>query len=129
MRIQADQKIVGYPAVQVRQLMRETVGRSITLRYVQEILKCSDSSARRVMKSLEAEGLIEPVHEHFEPSMKGSALAMAKAAPPLRRETADRLITEVINRAWAVNGDESWAYGVGRLVVFGSCEEWIGRTM
>jgi predicted nucleotidyltransferase len=127
MRIQADQTIVGYPAVQVRQLMRETVGRSITLRYIQEILKCSDSSARQVMKSLEAEGLIEPVHDHFEPSMKGSALAMAKAAPPLRRETADRLITEVINRARAVNGDERWAYRVGRLVVFGSCARGVDR--
>ena len=50
-----------------------------------------------------------------------SVLAMAKAAPPLRRKTADRLITEVINRACAVNGNESWAYRVGRLVVFGSC--------
>jgi predicted nucleotidyltransferase len=127
MRIQLDQKTVGYPAVQVRQLMRETVGRSVTLRYVQEILKCSDSSARRVMKSLEAEGLIRPVYDHFEPSMKGSALAMAKAAPPLRRGTADRLITEVINRARSVNGDESWAYRVRRLVVFGSCARRVDR--
>jgi len=127
MRIQVDQKIIGYAAIQIRQLMRETLGRSITLRYVQEILKCSDSSARQVMKSLEAEGLIAPVHDHFEPSMKGRALAMAKAAPPLRRETADRLITEVINRARAVNGDESWAYRVRRLVIFGSCARGLDR--
>lgn len=46
MRITADQKIAGYPAVQIRQLMRETVGRSTTPRYVREILQCSDSVAR-----------------------------------------------------------------------------------
>jgi len=79
------------------------------------------------MKNLEVEGFIEPVHDHFEPSMKGSALALAKAAPPLRRETADRLITEVINRARAVNGDKSWAYRIGRLGVFGSCARGVDR--
>ncbi len=49
MRIRSEQKIAGYPAVQIRQLMRETVGRSITIRYVREILGCSDSAAARVM--------------------------------------------------------------------------------
>jgi predicted nucleotidyltransferase len=52
--------------------------------------------------------------------MKGSALAMATAAPPLRRETAERLITQLVERARAVNKDDRWAYRVGRLVVFGS---------
>jgi predicted nucleotidyltransferase len=79
------------------------------------------------MKRLEKEGLIEPVHDHFEPSMKGSALAMAKAELPLRRETADRLIAEVVNRARAVNGDEKWAYRVGKLVVFGSYARGVER--
>ena len=45
---------------------------------------------------------------------------MATAAPPLRRETAERLITQLVERARAVNKDDRWAYRVGRLVVFGS---------
>ena len=121
MRIRTDQTIVGYPALQVRQLMRKTVGRPITLRYVQEILQCSSSSARRVMRNLEAEGFTDSVHGTFEPSTKGSALAMATAAPPLRRETAERLIRDVINRARAVNRNGEWAYRIRRLVLFGSC--------
>ncbi|MBV9500808.1 MAG: hypothetical protein JO138_15660 [Acidobacteriaceae bacterium] len=121
MRIQRDQKIVGYPALLVRQLMRETVGRSITPRYVQEILKCSDFSARRVMRKLEVEGFAQFVQGHLEPSTKGSALAMAKASPALRRKTAERLISEVIDRARSLNRDEKWPYRIGRLVIFGSC--------
>jgi predicted nucleotidyltransferase len=101
--------------------MRETIGRSITPRYVQEILKCSDSSARRVMGKLEAEDFAESVEGHLEPSTKGSALAMARASPPLRRETAERLISQVIDRARALNRDEKWAYRIGRLAIFGSC--------
>ena len=121
MRIQTDQKIVGHPALRIRQLMRETVGRPITLRYVQEILQCSDSSARRVMRKLEAEGFAQSVQGHLEPSIKGSALAMAKAAPALRRETAERLISDVISRARALNRYGKWAYRIGTLIIFGSC--------
>ena len=110
MRITADQKIAGYPAVQIRQLMRETVGRSITLRYVREILRCSDAPASRVLNCLQEDGFVEPVRGHLEPTTKGSALAMATAAPPLRRETAERLIAGLIERARSLNADERWAY-------------------
>jgi predicted nucleotidyltransferase len=120
MRITADQKIAGHPAVQIRQLMRETVGRSITPRYAREILQCSDSVARQVLDDLQMEGFVDYVNGHLEPSMKGSALAMATAAPPLRRDTAERLVTHLVERARAINKDDRWAYRVGRLVVFGS---------
>jgi len=45
---------------------------------------------------------------------------MATAASPLRRETAERLIAEIIERARSINNDEKWSYRIGRLVVFGS---------
>jgi hypothetical protein len=121
MRIQADQNIVGYPALRVRQLLRETDGRPITLRHVKEILKCSDFSARQVMRKLEAEGFAESMQGHLEPSTKGNALAMATAMPPLRRETADRLVSDVVDRARAVNRDAKWAYRIAVVVIFGSC--------
>ena len=45
---------------------------------------------------------------------------MATAAPPLRRETAARLIAGVVERARALNADDRWAYRIGMVVVFGS---------
>ena len=120
MRITLSQKIAGYPAGQIRQLMRETVGRSITLRYVREILQCSDSAAIQVLNRLQEQGFVEPIQDHLEPSTKGSALAMATAAAPLRRETAERLIEDVIERARSINEDDKWSYRIGKLVVFGS---------
>lgn len=127
MRITADQRIAGYPAVQIRQLMRETVGRAITLRYVREILQCSDSAAMRILNHLRREGFVDSVQDHLEPSTKGSALAMATAAPPLRRETAEHLIDGLIGRAWAINADSKWAYRIGMLVLFGSCVRGVER--
>lgn len=106
MRIATSQKIAGYPATRIRQLMRETIGRSITLRYVREILRCSDSAAIRVLDDLRNEGFVHSVRDHFEPSTKGTALAMATAAAPLRREMAERLIAAVVDRARAINADK-----------------------
>ena len=63
----------------------------------------------------------------FEVSVKGNALAMATAASPLRRATAARLIAGLLQRAEAVNADDSWAYLVGRLVVFGSYVRGVDR--
>jgi len=120
MRIAADQKIGGYPALQIRQLMRETAGRSITLRYVREILSCTNSGAIRVLSQLRRGGYIEPMREYWEATTKGNALAMATAAAPLRRETAGRLIEDLVKRAHLLNADDNWAYRVTILVVFGS---------
>src|SRR5450432_3900116 len=68
MRITADQKIAGYPVVQIRQLMRETVGRSITLRYVRKVLQCFDSAASSVLNLLHKDGFIQSVGGNLGPS-------------------------------------------------------------
>jgi len=120
MRIAADQMIADYPAVWVRQLMRETARASITLRHVRQALRCSDSGAVSVLNRLEKDGFIESVSGRLEPSTKGRALAMATAARPLRRSTAARLVADLIERARAVNSDDSWAYRVWMVAVFGS---------
>jgi len=120
MRISVDQVIAGLPAVQVRRLMRRVFGRSITVRDVRKILACPRSDAVRVLRHLQAHGLVEAVGKRLEPSSKGSALAMATAARPLHRETAARLIAELMARTRALNADNNWAYRIRKVVVFGS---------
>jgi DNA-binding MarR family transcriptional regulator len=120
MRITTDQKIAGYSAMRIRQLMRQTVDGSMTLRHVRRVLGCSNSVATRVLKRLQKDGFVESARGHLEVSVKGNALAMATAASPLRRATAARLIAGLLERAKAVNADDNWAYLVGRVVVFGS---------
>ena len=120
MRIESRQIIAGFPAVQIRRLMRETVGRSISLRYVREVLQCSESTAGSVLVDLQREGLVVQVEDHLEPSMKGSATAQATAAKPLVYSTAERLVSGVVERARLINADDDWAYRVAMLVAFGS---------
>jgi hypothetical protein len=98
MRITAGQTIADYPAVQVRQLIRETARASITIQHVRQFLRCSDSGAASVLNRLEKDGLIVSVSGRLEPSTKGRALAMATAARPRRRTTATRLVADLIER-------------------------------
>jgi hypothetical protein len=127
MHIASDQKIAGYPAVRIRQLMRKTVGASMTLRSVRVALRCSHSEAASVLDHLHKGGFIESVRGRLEPSMNGCALAMATAAPPLRRATASRLVADLVDRARAVNSDDGWAYCVAMVVVFGSYVRGVDR--
>jgi hypothetical protein len=120
MRIESKQIVAGFPAVQIRRLMRETVGRSISPRCVREVLQCSESTAATVLVDLQREGLVVQVEDHLEPSLQGSALAQATAAKPLARGTAERLISGVVERARLINADDNWAYRVAMLVAFGS---------
>ena len=127
MRIELNQTIVGFSATQIRQLMRETLGGPISLRRVKQSLRCPESIARRVLVDLEREGLVQTVDDHLEPSLKGNALAQATAARPLVRNTAQRLVAEVVLRARLLNLDDGWAYRVGMLVVFGSYVDGVER--
>src|SRR5450759_4722424 len=68
MRITSDQTIADYPAVRVRQLIRETARASITIQHVRQVLRCSDSGAASVLNRLEKEGLIESVSGRLEQS-------------------------------------------------------------
>jgi hypothetical protein len=121
MRIEKSQKIVGNSALQIRRIMREAARLHLTSQRVREILGCSNSWARKVVRDLEAEGFLESVEGRVEVSIKGNALEMARTAAPLMRQTAERLIADVVNRAHSVNGDEKWAYRIRTLVLFGSC--------
>ena len=120
MRIEANQVIAGYPARLVRQLMRETLGRPVTVRWASEVLGCTRSDAEQALQTLEKEGWICQVGDHLEPSLKGSALAQATAAKPLTRVTASRLVDEVLDRVATINRDSRYAYRVDKLVIFGS---------
>lgn len=120
MRIESNQMIAGFPATAIRQLMRETLGRQITVRWVKEVLHCSAVTGNLVLTELQRDGYVTSAVGHLEPSLKGSALAQATAAKPLRRNSAERLVTELVDRAERVNACDDWAYRVKLLVVFGS---------
>jgi predicted nucleotidyltransferase len=121
MRIEASQKIAGFPAIQVRLLMRRVGAFRITPIGAGHILGCTADQALRLLRDLGKGGYTSSNDgQYWEVTDKGTALASATAAKPLRRVTVDRLISELLDRVREVNQDDQWAYRVETVVIFGS---------
>jgi hypothetical protein len=100
--------------------MREAAGFIIRVRTVTEVLGLSQKCALKLLEALQSEGLVAAREDFWEATERGQALAMATAAIPLRRATAERLIEQVVERAQEINRDDRLAYRVHWLAVFGS---------
>jgi len=120
MRIEKDQLIGGLLARDVRRFMRQAACFIIGPRTVTNVFGFSEGDACQLLRKFQKEGLVTVKGDHWEATAKGHALAIATAASPLRRATAERLIAEVVERARIINADSEFAYCVQRLVVFGS---------
>jgi hypothetical protein len=120
MRIEKEQIVAGLPAKVVRRFLRSTAGVAIHPRTVTSILGLSTKKARQFLAELEEAGLITAKADCWEATAMGYALGMATAAKPLRRATAEHLVAQIIERAEMINQDDSLAYRVHQLVLFGS---------
>jgi hypothetical protein len=120
MRIEKSELIAGIPAMEARRFMRRAAGFIIRPRTVTNVLGFCEDDARQLLSEFQKEGLVTAKSEFWEATVKGHALAMATAASPLRRSTAERLIADAIGRARMINRDNEYAYRVQWLAVFGS---------
>lgn len=120
MRIEKDQLVGGLPARDVRHFMRSAAGTIIRPRTMAQLCGLSRKKAEHFLNELENEGLLSSKEDYWEATAKGYAFAMATAAKPLRKSTAEQLVAEIIARAQLINVDAKLAFRVQRLVIFGS---------
>lgn len=124
MRIEPDQTFAGVPAMRVRDMFR-TLGHScsFTAEYVQSHFEIPSEQAIDLVAELERHGFIEPQDdgsEYWQPTLKGSALALATAAKPIRRTSAERILGEFLERVEVVRLDPQYLLRVERIELFGS---------
>jgi hypothetical protein len=120
MRIDKDQIVAGLPARDVRRFMRSVTRKVIHAGSAAQTLGLTKRESEQFLCGLEREGLISTETGYTEYTVKGSAFAMATAARPLHKNTAERLVGEVVERAQIVNLDTRFAYRVEELILFGS---------
>ncbi len=87
----------------VREFMRVGSGFEWQLGYVARRFKIEQKAAAKLVKAMRRDGLIAKagLKSHgrkYELTTKGFALGMARAAKPLRRATAERLVSEFLQR-------------------------------
>jgi hypothetical protein len=117
----------GLSAVRVRHLMRRWGWGSGGVQFISDVLELSHEQARELLEALAKEGYVErngrgPVSPGWEYGLtvRGTALAQASAATPLRRQTVRRRLHELVERMVEVNSDDRFFIGVQDAAVFGS---------
>lgn len=93
---------------------------------VADLLEGTGAEPRVVLAQLKAAGYLEKVQvDHrgdtwWDTTVQGNALAMASFGKPISRKTANRLVSELLERARAYNADPVKPLFLNSLRVFGS---------
>ncbi len=127
MRIKSDELVAGYPAKKIRELLRQT-DEFLTVRLVTKVIGVKGRDAVCLLERLESEGFTEknPVFSrpgdetHWKLTVKGGAVKKALFSAPVSRQTAEKALSEFIDRIRRVNADERFLYRVQKAVLFGS---------
>jgi predicted nucleotidyltransferase len=124
MHIDAKSKIAQVPAIQVRDFLRSTHGVYWPWESVADSLALSAARAKSLVSELLRLGYIERSDvrdgQYYHITLTGSTFALASAARPLTRQTAERKLDEFLDRVRAVNAGTTFAFRVRRALVFGS---------
>jgi len=124
MYIDPKSQIAKVPAMRVRDFLHRTRDAYWTCETVANRLKLSDARAQALVSELLRLGYIERSDvadgKHYHITLTGSTFALASAARPLTRKTAERKLDEFLDRVRAVNASQSFAFRIRRVLVFGS---------
>ncbi|PTT68654.1 hypothetical protein [Arthrobacter sp. HMWF013] len=126
MRVAKSDVIAGLPAELARAIVRRFRGREMAAEAVADLLEGTGAEPRVVLAQLEAAGYLEKVQvDHrgdtwWDTTVQGNALAMASFGKPISRKTANRLVSELLERARAYNADPVKPLFLNSLRVFGS---------
>lgn len=124
MHIDPADDIAGVPILQVRDLLRRAHGGWFNLADVCRRLAVGEAHARTLVDALVQRGLVEVVDlgegEWWGATIGGNALAMASAAAPVKRATAQRHLDGFLTRVEEANADPELLHWCTRAWLFGS---------
>ena len=125
MRIDPNAAIGGYPALKVRKLVRRLNSLLFwSVETVQVILRTERTEAVAMVQALVEAGLAVPEPGRGVDIWRTTQLAQtfgsATAAKPITRETADKLLSQLLERVDRVNRDEHFLAKITKVVLLGS---------
>jgi DNA-binding Lrp family transcriptional regulator len=125
MQIQTDDLVVGFPAKQIRKLLRQNA-QFLSIDDVTKVLGLRGENALRLMEALEQEGFIEKntfapdFNKNWKHTIKGGALSNALFSAPVSRRNAEKALSEFMDRVSEVNEAGRFLFRVRKVVLFGS---------
>ena len=125
MRIRPDDVIAGFPAEQIRKLLRQST-LSLSVDEATKILGLNERSALKLLNDLEKQGFIEKnafapdPNKNWKNTIKGGALSKALFSAPVSRRAAEQKLSEFMDRVRKVNEADRFLYRIRKVVLFGS---------
>ena len=125
MRIRPDDVIAGFPAKQIRKLLRQSA-LSLSVDEATKFLGLNERSTLKLLNDLEKQGFIEKnafapdPDKNWKNTIKGGALSKALFSAPVSRRAAEQKLSEFMNRVREVNEAGRFLYRVRKVVLFGS---------
>ena len=125
MNIDSDSTIADFPALEVRDLLKQFTDRYLSSKHIQAHLGSSSTDANKLVGELLQKGYLEetadaPNDHPFRLTVKGRALAHASAAKSILRKTAERHLQDFLDRIREINRVDYWLYRVPEVRLFGS---------
>ena len=122
MRIDPKGTVRGYSTLLIRQTLRRLRGDyEWGVEALEHAAKLTPGAGRAYAKALQAEGLIEVSrHGGWTVTQAGETLAVATAARPVTRQTAERALAQFLERVARVNDDRYFLARVTRVALYGS---------
>ncbi len=125
MRIRSDELVAGFPAKQIRELLRQN-DQYLSVIHVAKVLGLRGKKALKLLETLERQEFIEKSDtdsdgtQYWKLTLRGSALSKALFSAPVSRRNAEKKLSEFIDRVHSVNEDSRFLYRVRKVIVFGS---------
>lgn len=130
MRIDSSEQLEGVPLPEVRAAFHEVgLDGVISTDFIRRRFHLSKARADRLIATLRRLKFLKPISarrpgkaapSHWLLTKQGIRLRAATAAQPIRRATADRLLSDLLERVETLNGDDHFLGRVRKAVVFGS---------
>jgi predicted nucleotidyltransferase len=121
MRIDPKGTVRGYPTLLIRQTLRRLRGDcEWGVEALENAAKLTPGAGRAFAKALQAEGLIEVSRHGWTVTQAGETMAVATAAKPVTRPTAERALAQFLERVAQVNDDPYFLAQVTRVALYGS---------
>ncbi len=125
MRIRPHELVVGFPAKQIRKLLRQSA-QFLSTEDVTKVLGLSGKRALRLLEALEDQGFIkkntaapDPTN-NWKRTIKGGALSNALFSAAVSRHKGEKALSEFMERVSEVNEASRFLFRVRKVVLFGS---------
>lgn len=125
MYVDPTSKIGGLPVLRLRSFFKSVGDGEWPVEKLAETFSLETETAAVIARDLVRKGLLEDSArvgkpDHFRVTLAGRRLALASAARPMSRHTADSVLARFLERVHAVNADSYHLYRVQQVQVFGS---------